>query len=38
MRDAPSTRALVDEINEVEAAFRQRFPQTQWVFFEPDVR
>lgn len=38
MREAPSTRALVDEINGVEAAFRQRFPQTQWVFFEPDVR
>jgi cation diffusion facilitator family transporter len=38
MRDCPSTRALVDEINGVEAAFRRRFPQAQWVFFEPDVR
>jgi len=38
MRDCPSTRALVDEINGVEAAFRKRFPQAQWVFFEPDVR
>ena len=38
MRDAASTRALVDEINRVEAAMRERFPQVQWVFFEPDVR
>lgn len=38
MREAASTRALVDEINEVEAAIRGRFPQVQWVFFEPDVR
>ena len=38
MHDAASTRALVDEINAVESAFRERFPQTQWVFFEPDVR
>jgi len=38
MHEAGSTRALVDEINAVEAAFRVRFPQTSWVFFEPDVR
>lgn len=38
MGDAPSTRALVDAINAVEASFRERFPQTRWVFFEPDVR
>jgi len=38
MHDAASTRALVDEINAVEAAFRERFPQVSWVFFEPDVR
>jgi cation diffusion facilitator family transporter len=38
MRDFPSTRALVDAINEAQAAFRARFPQVQWVFFEPDVR
>ena len=38
MRDAASTRALVDEINRVEGALRERFPQVQWVFFEPDVR
>jgi cation diffusion facilitator family transporter len=38
MRDAPSTRALVDTINQVEADFRKRFPQVRWVFFEPDIR
>jgi cation diffusion facilitator family transporter len=38
MHEVPSTRALVDSINRVEADFRARFPQVQWVFFEPDVR
>ena len=38
MRDHGSTDALVGEINRIEAAFRERFPQTQWTFFEPDVR
>jgi cation diffusion facilitator family transporter len=38
MRDFPTTLALVEEINRIEAAFRARFPQVQWTFFEPDVR
>jgi divalent metal cation (Fe/Co/Zn/Cd) transporter len=38
MRDHPSTGALVDEINRIEGAFRERFPQVQWTFFEPDIR
>jgi len=38
MREHGSTDALVAEINRIEAAFRERFPQTQWTFFEPDVR
>ena len=38
MRDHPTTDALVEEINAVEAAFRERFPQVHWVFFEPDLR
>jgi cation diffusion facilitator family transporter len=38
MKDCPSTDSLVAEINRIEAAFRERFPQTQWIFFEPDVR
>ena len=28
---------LVADINRTEALFRQRFPQVQWLFFEPDV-
>ena len=31
-------KVAIDKINEIEAAFKQRFPQTQWTFFEPDVR
>ena len=38
MRPQGNLEALVDAINAVEAAFKQRFPQTQWIFFEPDVR
>ena len=38
MRPQGSLDALVDKINEIEAAFKVRFPQTQWIFFEPDVR
>jgi cation diffusion facilitator family transporter len=38
MRPQGSLDALVDEINAIEAAFKVHFPQTQWIFFEPDVR
>jgi divalent metal cation (Fe/Co/Zn/Cd) transporter len=38
MRSQGSLEALVDEINRIEDAFKQRFPQVQWIFFEPDVR
>ncbi|HUP97808.1 MAG TPA: cation diffusion facilitator family transporter [Usitatibacter sp.] len=38
MQDYPSTDSLVNEINRIEAAFKERFPQTQWTFFEPDIR
>jgi cation diffusion facilitator family transporter len=38
MRPLGDLSALVDAINAVEAAFKVRFPQTQWIFFEPDVR
>jgi hypothetical protein len=37
MSDYPSTNALAGEINRVERVFRERFPQTQWIFFEPDI-
>jgi cation diffusion facilitator family transporter len=29
---------MVDAINAVEARMQERFPNAQWVFFEPDVR
>jgi cation diffusion facilitator family transporter len=32
-----SEEAMVAAINTAEAAFSQRFPEVQWVFFEPDV-
>ena len=38
MRPQGSLDALVDTINAIEDAFKRRFPQTQWIFFEPDVR
>jgi len=38
MRPQGDLDRLVDAINGVEAAFKARFPQTQWIFFEPDVR
>ncbi len=38
MREHASQAELVDAINGVEAAFKARFPETHWVFFEPDVR
>ena len=37
MRQQGSQDALVEAINKAEAAFRERFPQTQWIFWEPDV-
>jgi cation diffusion facilitator family transporter len=36
MRPLGDLTALVDAINAVEAAFKVRFPQAQWIFFEPD--
>lgn len=38
MRAQGSDDALVAQINRVEGAFTAAFPQTQWIFFEPDVR
>jgi cation diffusion facilitator family transporter len=36
MRTQGSEAAMVRAINATEAAFKERFPQVQWVFFEPD--
>ena len=40
MRDMETCTGLqmVDAINAVEARLQERFPNAQWVFFEPDVR
>jgi cation diffusion facilitator family transporter len=38
MRDHDTQAALVGAINKVEAAFKERFPQAVWIFFEPDDR
>ena len=38
MRSQGSLAALVDTINAIETAFKGRFPETKWIFFEPDVR
>ena len=37
MREQGSERALIESINASEKAFRERFPEVQWIFFEPDV-
>lgn len=36
MAPYPSADALIAAINVVEAAFRERFPDVLWLFFEPD--
>ena len=38
MRPQGNLDTLVNEINRIEASFKERFPQVQWIFFEPDVR
>jgi cation diffusion facilitator family transporter len=38
MRSQGGLAAFIDEINRIEDAFKKRFPQVQWTFFEPDVR
>ncbi len=36
--DTQTGLQMVEAINAVEARMQQRFPNAQWVFFEPDVR
>jgi cation diffusion facilitator family transporter len=38
MREMAAAMRLIEDINRVEAALRNAFPQVRWVFFEPDVR
>ena len=36
MREGNSAKLMIDEINAVEVAMKQAFPQVRWSFFEPD--
>ncbi len=38
MANAQSATHLIEQINTVEASFRERYPQVRWSFFEPDDR
>lgn len=38
MAPADSADALIEAINRVERAVKQRFPEVRWSFFEPDSR
>ena len=37
MREAGSSRALIENINEIEAGMKARFPGVRWSFFEPEM-
>ncbi len=37
MISVASDKALIEQINLVESAFRKEFPQVMWLFFEPDL-
>ncbi len=36
MTDQESPEEMIRAINGCEAAFRETFPETMWLFFEPD--
>lgn len=38
MSEEQSARALAEQINAVERAFKAEFPEVRWSFFEPDVK
>ncbi|MFC3815981.1 cation diffusion facilitator family transporter [Lysobacter sp. GCM10012299] len=38
MREEHSVAALTEQINTVERALKQSFPEVRWSFFEPDVK
>jgi len=37
MQERPSMRALVEDINRIEAAMKARFQTVRWSFFEPEI-
>lgn len=38
MREEQSVATLIDQINTVERAMKQAFPEVRWSFFEPDTK
>jgi len=38
MREEQSAKSLALQINDVERALKQEFPNVRWSFFEPDVK
>ena len=37
MLERGSSRAMVEDINEIEVRLKQRFPSVRWSFFEPEI-
>jgi len=37
MQETGTALQLIEDINRVELALRENFPQVRWVFFEPDI-
>lgn len=37
MTETDSAEKLIDDINQCEARFKEKYPQVKWLFFEPDV-
>ena len=38
MKDQESAEEMIRAINRCEAAFKEVFPETMWLFFEPDIK
>jgi hypothetical protein len=38
MRETESASRLIAEINDVQDALKESFPNVRWVFFEPDEK
>ena len=38
MKETKAAVPLIEDINRVEAALRESFPQVRWTFIEPDIR
>ena len=37
MRESADAARMIGDINACEVALKQRFPEVQWIFFEPDI-